>query len=401
MSDRPTRILQLDLLRAVAILLVLGRHFVVPPRQAGIFSPFAEAWERFGWTGVDLFFVLSGFLIGGLLYRELHATSDLNLSRFLIRRGFKIWPSYYLFVLFLLVSSYWLAPLYHGEHGTFPEKVRALGPHFAHLQNYLGPVWLHTWSLAVEEHFYLLFPLMLLLYTRVRRFSGPPGACLVGLLTVLVVGGCTCLRVYAHPRPPINFIKALVPTHLRIDGLLFGTSLAYLYHVKSAWFARLRPLRYGFFLLGLVLVCPMTVLSLESAPFVCTWGFSLLYLGYGSIIVSVMSVSPDSQPLRFIARMTATRVLLVVGLSSYSIYLWHWNLVRMPMLRFAAHHPISAHPGWNWLAYTGAYLLAATLIGYTSGLLVEFPALRLRDRLFPRVAKRAPGVMVETRGTGP
>ena len=121
----------------------------------------------------------------------------------------------------------------------------------------------------------------------------------------------------------------------------------------------------------------MTVLSLESAPFVCTWGFSLLYLGYGSIIVSVMSVSPDSQPLRFIARMTATRVLLVVGLSSYSIYLWHWNLVRMPMLRFAAHHPDICAPG----------LELACLHG---GLLARRNADRLHERPAGRVSGTSP-----------
>ena len=90
MSEKPNRIVQLDLLRAVAILLVLGRHFVVPAKQAGALEGFATVWERFGWTGVDLFFVLSGFLIGGLLYEELRTTSQLNLGRFLIRRGFKI-----------------------------------------------------------------------------------------------------------------------------------------------------------------------------------------------------------------------------------------------------------------------------------------------------------------------
>jgi len=398
MAEKPSRIVQLDLLRAVAILLVLGRHFVIPVDEAGIFSPFAKVWERFGWTGVDLFFVLSGFLIGGLLYEELHTTSDLRLGRFLIRRGFKIWPSYYVFVLFLLASSYWLAPLYPNEHGSFLEKIRALGPHLVHLQNYFGPVWLHTWSLAVEEHFYVVFPLLLLLYTRLRRDPGPPSARVVGLFTVVVIAGCTFLRVHSDPHAPLILTKVLAPTQLRIDGLLGGTSLAYVYHVKPLWFARLRPLRYALFLVGILAITPMLLLPIDSNPFVCTWGFSLLYVGYGCIIVSVMSISPDSRALRFVSGLAVTRLLLVIGLSSYSIYLWHWNLARMPILKFAAKHPMSANASCNWLFYTGLYVFAAVVVGYATGRLIEFPALRLRDRLFPRVSRRRKRPTVAAQG---
>ena len=388
MAEKQNRIIQLDLLRAVAILLVLGRHFVVPMKRAGILEPIATWWERFGWTGVDLFFVLSGFLIGGLLYEEIRGTSHLNLGRFLIRRGFKIWPSYYVFILFLLISSFWIAPLHRGDPGTLLGKIKALGPHLFHLQNYQGPVWLHTWSLAVEEHFYLAFPTFLLLLTRARRVPGIPAAWQVGLLTAIAVVGCTFLRVYADPKPPINFIKTLVPTHLRIDGLLFGTTLAYVYHIKSAWFARLKPWRWPLFFIGLAAVFPMMVLHLDASPFVCTWGFTLLYLGYGAIIVSVMSIDPANRTLVRLAGLWPTRLFLVIGVSSYSIYLWHWNLARQPILEYAAKHPLATRPEWNWLFYTSLYVVAASLIGYVTGRLIEVPALRLRDRLFPRVAKR-------------
>jgi peptidoglycan/LPS O-acetylase OafA/YrhL len=64
------RIKQLDLLRGLAILLVLGRHPVIKPPESGLLGLFGSTWQRFGWTGVDLFFVLSGFLIGGLLFAE-------------------------------------------------------------------------------------------------------------------------------------------------------------------------------------------------------------------------------------------------------------------------------------------------------------------------------------------
>ena len=79
---------QLDLLRGIAILLVIGNHAALRPQDAGIFTPFAIWWRRFGWTGVDLFFVLSGFLIGGLLMRELQSRDSLDVKRFLVRRWF-------------------------------------------------------------------------------------------------------------------------------------------------------------------------------------------------------------------------------------------------------------------------------------------------------------------------
>ncbi len=136
------RLIQLDVLRGVAILLVLGSHAPVPASAAGWLQPFAVVWQRFGWAGVDLFFVLSGFLIGGLLFNELRIHSRLDVRRFIIRRCFKIWPSYYLcvFAAFLLTLA--------RTHGQFPTSFWIVWPNIVHIQNYcMGerPI-LHTWS---------------------------------------------------------------------------------------------------------------------------------------------------------------------------------------------------------------------------------------------------------------
>src|SRR5260370_31028003 len=84
---RPTRNQSLDVLRGVAILLVMGRHF-----------PYYRPWGKVGWIGVDLFFVLSGFLISGLLYQEYKTLGKIRFGRFVFRRGFKIWPPFYVFM---------------------------------------------------------------------------------------------------------------------------------------------------------------------------------------------------------------------------------------------------------------------------------------------------------------
>jgi len=395
MAEKQNRIVQLDVLRAVAILLVLGRHPVVAAKQAGALAGFAAVWERFGWTGVDLFFVLSGFLIGGLLYEELRTSSRLNLGRFLIRRGFKIWPAYYVFVAFLLVGPFWFEPIFPGAHGTVAQRLASLGPHLVHLQNYRGPIWLHTWSLAVEEHFYLAFPILLLLLTRLRSTPRPPSTLQVGLLATSAVVGCTYLRLRGKPTVPIDLTLSMVPTHLRIDGLLFGTTLAYVYHLKPTWFAAARRFKWPLLFVGMAALGPMMVLPIEKQPFVVTWGFSLLYLGYGCVILAVMSIDPNSRALRYVSRMFVTRVLLAIGISSYSTYLWHWHLARLPLMRFIATHRLMGGPEWNWLAYTVLYVVVATLVGHIAGILIEFPALRLRDRLFPRMAIRRARPTVE------
>src|SRR5947209_325993 len=151
------RDIRLDVLRGIAVLLVLCNHFPVDASRAGILSRLAGPLQRFGWTGVDLFFVLSGFLVGGLLIKEMNQRGTMQVGRFWIRRGFKIWPSYYLFLLFI-----W------SQVTLQLDKRQTLAPAFLFLQNYIAPRLCprgHLWTLAIEEHFYLVLPVLLLLLT--------------------------------------------------------------------------------------------------------------------------------------------------------------------------------------------------------------------------------------------
>src|SRR5688572_8009182 len=143
-GSKNTRLNSVDLLRGIAVLLVICRHWNI-----------AEPITRAGWMGVDLFFVISGFLISGLLFSELEKGGKPDLWRFFVRRGFKIYPLFFLLVLFtwLVVNYYTPSP--------------ALRPYLQELlfvQNYLGGIYPHTWSLAVEEHFYLLLMLCFALF---------------------------------------------------------------------------------------------------------------------------------------------------------------------------------------------------------------------------------------------
>jgi peptidoglycan/LPS O-acetylase OafA/YrhL len=148
-----SRSLQLDFIRGFAILMVLGRHPTWYPQFAGRLEGFGHAWSLLGLTAIDLFFVLSGFLIGGLLFKEWKKAGRIDTKRFLIRRMLKIWPAYFIYITFVLVAY-----IYEGTHGTPRQVVALMLPNFLHLQSYVLTPAVHTWSLSVEEHFYLALP---------------------------------------------------------------------------------------------------------------------------------------------------------------------------------------------------------------------------------------------------
>ena len=164
MREPGGRLVYLDVLRSVAVLLFVGHHTFYPVREGTWGRGFFIVWQRVGWVAADLFFVLSGFLIGGLLMNEHLSRGRIDQGRFYIRQIFKIWPCY-----FLLLLQFAALPLFrnwrHPPAG-WAESVRrakSIWPNLLHLQNYLGTRLTITWSLAVEEHFYVLLPPVLVL----------------------------------------------------------------------------------------------------------------------------------------------------------------------------------------------------------------------------------------------
>ena len=145
----------LDILRCVAVLLVLGIHV-----------PHYRLWARVGWTGVDLFFVLSGFLISGLLFRDYQEHGSIDWKRFLIRRGFKIYPSYYMFLWIAAILLVLIGHHYNMRSMLLGNAV-FVGNYFQQTVT-IGPFW-HLWSIAVEEHFYVLLPVPRSYCTTLRK----------------------------------------------------------------------------------------------------------------------------------------------------------------------------------------------------------------------------------------
>jgi peptidoglycan/LPS O-acetylase OafA/YrhL len=368
------RLVPLDVLRAVAIFLVMGFHPVADNGTAGSLHWLATGWKRIGWSGVDLFFVLSGFLVGGLLFREIRRTGDLDVRRFLVRRGFKIWPSYFAYLLAFLVAA--------SLTGRMPltEALWALFPNLIHLQNYLGTPRGHTWSLAVEEHFYLILPLLLAWAARNGKMSRFP------LLVAGVLVTCFALRLWRCSGPEeLRFQSYLFPTHLRLDGLMFGALIAWLHEYEPDRMERFGRHTTALLAAGVALVLPMLFLRMESNLFVPRFGFAMLYVGYGLVMIALLHCRGalrrafDSAPLRAVA---------LVGSYSYPIYLWHEDAGARTAYAFMERGWVSSTPELYWLQCMGIYVAAACAAGVLLSLAIEQPALSIRDRLFPRDGER-------------
>lgn len=334
--------------------------------------------------GMDLFFVLSGFLIGIML---LHATRAGELAgirgvaRFYGRRAFRTFPLYYA-VLFALA---WLLPFTPIHRENFPYEL-------AYLTNYATddpdePVTMPWgWSLCVEEHFYLIVPLLLagLLYLRTHT------ARLVALGSLFL--SCLVVRLvifFGHAGPwtdKEHFHVFWIHTHTRYDTLVAGVLLAYVhFHFKDRlkeWLERpavnasvmaLAAASFALLMFPFEIAGPSRFLLLR----VLNWGTisSVFYLAVLSLLLH------GEGPLK---RLLSHRVFLVTGTLGYAAYLVHIPLFErlvIPFLRLFTALRWSFAAVWG-VGFAGMVGLSFGL-GYVLHLLVEKPALRLRDRLVP------------------
>jgi len=275
------------------------------------------------------------------------------------------------------------------HHAGNPAGIWAdLWPNFLHVQNYFHTPRIHTWSLAVEEHFYLGLALIFLV---ILRFRGMPG--FLRWLPVLIVAGVITAAALRHA----DYLSLgpdqmnLYATHLRWDGLLVGTLLAYSTHFYPARLAPLSRHPLALIVTGVLLATPTLSLSPEASPWLASIGLVGVYAGFGLILLGVLNLPlSHARWKKLFATRTAT-LLGQVGFYSYSIYLWHIDLVQIPLQKlvpYLAIAPFSA--GVLWAGVTAVYVVSAVLCGRWLAHLVERPSLRLRDRLFPSLVPVPP-----------
>lgn len=334
-------------------MLVLGRHLHLPAQS----SPLLEVWQRGGWVGVDLFFVLSGFLVSTLLFREFRRTGQIDPVRFLVRRGFKIYPAFWILLAFTLISR----SLSHQ-----PMSRRTILGELLFLQNYLGGLWPHTWSLAVEEQFYLSLILLFVFLVRSGR-----GLNAVPMIAVTISAICLILRIVARvSHPDFTYEWNLYGTHIRIDSLFFGVLLAF-YHDKQPLNLRFRSVpTIAFVAIGLLLLSPAFCFPLEQTPWISIYGLILFYFGSAALLVASLRLNESRHQL--------LNGIGLLGAASYSIYLWH-----MPVSVYA-WESLGQQPGpFHYSSYFAIYLIGSIVTGWIMNRLIENPMLLLRDRLFP------------------
>jgi len=353
----------LDLLRALAIIVVVIYHaalfgFKLPGRV-----------DRFGWIGVDLFFVLSGYLIGGQLLAPLARDQRMNLGRFFARRALRIMPAY-----FVVLAIYFLLPSWR----EYSEMSQPLWKFLLSIQNIAlhgGTAFSHAWSLAVEDQFYLALPFLLLfLYRRPRTAIIIP--CL------LVVGGIALRAFLAAQNPSVDGgvsfrgFQAWIyyPTWSRLDPLVFGVALAAIEKFRPQWWRRLTNYAIWLWLPGLVLI--VYGLWLGEGDYLtvtaCTWQFPLIALGMAALLIC--AVSP-----RLVFRRVAIPGAAFIASIAYSAYLIQKLVIRF-VEQFCASHNIVLTSAPALICVELCVYAAATILFFT----VERPFLQLRHRITPR-----------------
>jgi peptidoglycan/LPS O-acetylase OafA/YrhL len=351
-TPMPGRVIQLDFARGVAILAVMEFHFHSVKVHNPVAFGFDFVGKRIGWMGVDLFFVLSGFLVGGLLVQELLKTQHIQVGRFLFRRMMKIWPAYYAYIVFQMVVR---------KHPirTF------LWQNLLNIQNYVGTSLNHTWSLAVEEHFYLLLPFCLLfLYRRPWARNRLVPIFAVGLLLVMCGRFVSVFALHSG--------DTQLKTHSRIDGLLFGVALSWIFYTQRRRFDLM--LSHRLWLTGILLVgLLLGLLYGHGTKLMWTIGYTVTYFSLGALLFLIYG---------YAGRLTKTfvyKTVAAIGVYSYGIYLWHLS-VRDPLAELCKHLPHSV----QWGSLLVSQYVAAIILGVLTTKAVEFPMLRIRDRLMPR-----------------
>ncbi|HTU49331.1 MAG TPA: acyltransferase [Acidobacteriaceae bacterium] len=368
---------ELDGIRGIALLAVMlshggGRYILQTTFAAKLF---AYAMVP-GWSGVELFFVLSGFLITGILLKS--KTADNYFSSFYARRFLRIFPIYYLVLTAGLLAamhvSWWNAVLPAAgktrlAYYFYAQNWPMFWPHHVFLKvNGFG----HFWSLAVEEQFYIVWPLVIWLLPENAILT----LCTVGLVVALP------LRVVMVHRFAYDF-TAMALTTSRMDGLLVGVILAILLRRGQI------PLRWiyvcmgtGAGIIGFIAVFHHTEL-IETYVYMPTIGITGFALLSGGLLALSQHRVP---PLHYVL---CARWLRTVGKYSYGMYIYHIPVYliceHFLLTRFGVAFPMPLR--WA-LPYIGFLIAVTFLVAKISYDLFESKILALKVRFRPRFAKR-------------
>lgn len=368
-NEYTDRIPELDGVRGLAILLVIAFHTF---KRADVFtnSEFLHQISdltKIGWAGVDVFFVLSGFLITGILLKTKENPN--YFKNFYVRRILRIFPLYYLLIGFLLI---FLPQLDRGAG----EQTQSLWPFFllyqqnwlyiskSELSLFLG----FTWSLAIEEQFYFLWPaLVFFLKKRILIWAG------IGI----ILNSILMRLILTLPFFKIADLEEFFyyGTITRFEGLILGGLIAVAFYDNGKWKARLIRWAWPALIISLGL---FTLISITGTPsptsdneLLTIWGYTLLALISGALIILITN-EPNKSIIRLIF---GNKVMRFFGKYSYAMYMFH-----MPILIILMDiiWKTGRQNGWMWFLYIIISFSLTIMFSLLSWNLLEKHMLKLK-----------------------
>ncbi len=365
------RIFGLDIMRAMAILLVVFSHaiWILPPAKSFL----TDLMSLAGVIGVEIFFVLSGFLIGRIIYKLFvdQEFSFKDVQYFWIRRWFRTLPNYYLVLVFNIILAWYLGT-------NLPENI---GSYFFFLQNFsteMPSFFGESWSLPIEEFAYIIGPLLLYLVLFLKLKISKKRLFLI--VTLMIIAFFIATKMVYNGNDDIKTmifwnVNLKANTIYRIDAIYYGVLAAW---ISIAGANNWRKYRWMFLIIGGAIFVGMNVMITLKQIFIETHSFfwNVLYLPLNSIAIACalpLLSNIKSAPKIILKPITYMSVI------SYSMYLLHYSVV----LQWLKHKvPTDFLTRIGIVVYIAVYFILTLILSYILYRLFEKPMMDLRDSRF-------------------
>jgi peptidoglycan/LPS O-acetylase OafA/YrhL len=342
--NNPNRNPVLDIFRGIAILAVVAFHFNMA--------------LPYGYLGVDIFFVLSGTLIGSILIKEFNKENKIKFFSFFLKRGFKIWPSYYFFFIVGDIVAYLI---YRNTHPEYYVPLSDCKRYLLFYQNFTGIPFHVTfdcvWSLCIEEHFYILLPLLLI--TIQLLFKNKRGMLLFSLSVLIFLAFIfkVLALIYSHSKDTYSM------SMFRMDALCWGVLIAFILNYHESLVQKITR-SYILFCIGVIVFFILLGFNIHfglDSFYQKTIFHSLIPIPIALMLFSTYNMQVKPTKLVFVLRF--------VAYYSYNLYLWHGLLKFFIIDKY----------GGGIVSFT-VYFVSAFILAMLSTILIEEPFLRLRAR---------------------